>query len=121
MFAKKLFAPKYIVAFIFAICIWVLVGVYFLNSETPKEKQILDDIAIMAAVDLLTDFPSEKPIIATINQADIVASNKPFYAGAQDGDKLIIFPKSEQAIIYSPNRNVIVNAGPFVVSAGNYN
>lgn len=112
---RKIFAPKYIVVFIFAICILVLVGVYFFNSQTPKEKQILDDMAIMAAVDLLTDFPSEKPIIATINQADIVANNKPFYTGAQDGDKLIIFPRSEQAIIYSISRNAIVNSGAFAV------
>lgn len=121
MFGKKLFASKYIVAFIFVICVLILVGVYFFNSQTPKEKQILDDVAIMAAVDLLTDFPAEKPIIATIHQADIVASDKPFYAGAQDGDKLIIFPKSQQAIIYSISRNVIVNYGPFVIGGINSN
>ncbi len=115
MFGRKLFAPKYVVAFIIAICILILVGVYFYSQKTPKEKQILDNVAIMAAVGALIDVPTEKPIIATINQADIVANNKPFYAGAKDGDKLIIFPKSAQAIIYSPDRNAIINSGPFVI------
>jgi hypothetical protein len=62
--------------------------------------------------------PNEAPIIATINQPDVLVKEQLFYAGSNVGDKLIIFPQAQKAIIYSPGRNVIVNSGPFVVNSG---
>ncbi|MCU0660002.1 MAG: hypothetical protein MUD00_00045 [Candidatus Pacebacteria bacterium] len=38
--------------------------------------------------------------------------SKHFFKGAQKGDKLVVFPTTGKAIIYSPERDIIVNVGP---------
>lgn len=118
MISKKLFSKNYILTFIFFLLICWLVF-FVVTYKTPKEKQILNDSQLLEIVAQLTLVPLERPVITTINQATILNATKPFYKGVKDGDKLIIFPKSETAIIYSPDRKVIINSGPFVLGPGN--
>ena len=57
----------------------------------------------------------EQPVLATIVDVDELVKREPFYAGAQNGDIVLMFQKNLKAIIYSPERNVIVNVGPIYV------
>jgi hypothetical protein len=52
------------------------------------------------------------PMVATVARAESLIAEQPFYAGVENGDKLIIFEQSRKAIIYSPSRDIIVNVGP---------
>lgn len=57
---------------------------------------------------------AEKPVLATIIDADKLSLEDPFYAGAEDGDKLLIWSAERRAIIYSPSRDIVVNMGPII-------
>ena len=55
---------------------------------------------------------NEVPQVAEIRDAALAAKEQLFYAGAQNGDKILIYLNSRKAIVYSPARNIIVNVGP---------
>ena len=55
---------------------------------------------------------NELPQMAEIRDATLAAKEQPFYAGAQNGDKILIYVSLRKAIIYSPTRDIIVNVGP---------
>lgn len=54
----------------------------------------------------------EEPVIATINDADSLIKDQVFYKGSSNGDVVLVYQKAAKAIIYSPERNLIVNVGP---------
>jgi hypothetical protein len=93
-------------------------GIYSARHASPEQKQATENVRLMQSVGKLMIVPNEQPIIATINQADVLVKEQAFYNGSQNGDKLVIFPKAQKAVIYSPSRNVIVNSGPFVINSG---
>ena len=53
--------------------------------------------------------------MATVVNADALKVEQPFYRNVVNGDRVLIFGESQQAIIYSPSRDMIVNMGPVVV------
>lgn len=57
----------------------------------------------------------EVPTTATIVDAEALIAEQEFYRGSQDGDQVLIYTQNEQAIIYSPSRDIIVNVGPVVL------
>lgn len=52
------------------------------------------------------------PIIYTIEDPAILIKEQSFFIGSERGDKLLLYPNIAKAVIYSPLRNLIVNAGP---------
>jgi hypothetical protein len=54
----------------------------------------------------------EEPIVATITDAAALAKEQAFYSGAKNGDVVLIYQKAMKAVVYSPERNIIVNSGP---------
>ena len=52
--------------------------------------------------------PDEEPLVNTVTDAEKVRG-EPFYAKAQNGDKVIVF--SNRAILYSPTQDKIVEVG----------
>ena len=55
---------------------------------------------------------AEKPSVVEIKNSDQLRSEQPFYQGAKDGDFLLIYTDAKKAIIYSLQRDIIINAGP---------
>lgn len=97
---------------------------YFINYQNAK-KQILylstpeawEELAKKEVDSLLDNIgrhiilkKGEDPMIATISDIDSLISEQEFYKDAKNGDKLIIY--SDRAIIYDPDKDVIVNVGP---------
>jgi hypothetical protein len=80
------------------------------------EKQIEENLKLIEQVGRLMVVPNEEPIVATINEAELLRKEQPFYAAVSNGDKLIIFPKNQKAVIYSPTKNIIINSGPFTIN-----
>ena len=77
------------------------------NNDTQPDTQ---SAAGRAAKHLL--LPEEKPVVIEIkNSADLI-KEQAFYAGAQDGDILLIYAAAKKAVIYSPARDIIINVGP---------
>ena len=88
--------------------------------QTPEAQEQ----AKQAEVDLLLEAVSkhmilpenEVPIAAEITDRDSLAAEQNFYKNAQNGDQLLVYIQNQQAIIYSPSRDIIVNVGPIVLS-----
>lgn len=85
------------------------------NASTTAQSQAEMEKAIKELEDKigkLIILPKETPTVATILDAKKLIAEQPFYAGAENGDQLLVYPKSQKAIIYSPSRNMLVNVGP---------
>lgn len=86
-------------------------------SESPSTEEHIDPEikkeieAIIQQVSRLILLPSEQePVIATIQNAEVLASQQAFYQSAVDGDKLLVYP--QKALIYRPTENKLINVGP---------
>ena len=84
------------------------------QQVADKEVQALLD-KIKAHMVLPED---EKPTVATISDIDTLVSTQPFFQGAANGDKVLVYSKANKAIIYSPDRDVVVNVGNIQVDTG---
>lgn len=62
---------------------------------------------------------NDEPVVATVDDPSALIKQQAFFAGSLKGDVVLIFPKTQRAILYSPSRNKIVNAGPVI--SGNQN
>ena len=69
--------------------------------------------AILAKLSKHMPLPTNDSVtIYTIQDPKSLAVQQPFFEGASAGDLLIIFPKTGEAIIYSPSKDAIVHIGP---------
>lgn len=57
----------------------------------------------------------EQPTVATVTDVDELKRQQPFFEKAINGDKVIIYVNSHKAIIYSPEKDIIVNVGTLLV------
>jgi hypothetical protein len=81
------------------------------EEVAKKEVQELTD-----RLGKLTLLPEEDPVVATILDSQFLSTQSAFYKQAENGDKLVVYPKAQKAYIFSPTKNIIVNAGPLIVN-----
>ncbi len=82
-------------------------------TEYAKEEAQL----LITKVGKLIELPAgEEPTIATVSDAAKL-SEQPFFAKAQNGDKVLIFTQARKAILYRPATNKIIEVAP--VNIGN--
>jgi hypothetical protein len=104
----------------------IVVGAYYAyawytspeNTLVREEKRNKEIVLDLRKIILL---PSEEPAIYDIQDPILLMQSQPFFAGSQEGDKLIIFTQTAKAIIYSPDRDVIVNIGPVTADPSQQN
>ncbi len=81
-----------------------------LNSKSASSADIQNK-EIIAAVGKLFELPAnEQPTIATVSDKTKLA-DQPFFAKAQNGDKVLIYSQNKQAILYRPSLNKIISIG----------
>ena len=80
-----------------------------LNQEQTK--------ALLAKIGQLLVLPqNEEPVVATIQDVEVLASTQDFYKDAENGQKLVVYSAARKAIIYDEAKNKLVNVGPLVVT-----
>lgn len=72
---------------------------------------------LVSQVGKLIDLPNEQPTIATVVDAEALRSQA-FFAKAEKGDKVLIYPNAKKAYLYSPALNKIIEVGPVVIGSG---
>lgn len=81
------------------------------DKEIARLEKIIGKLIILPA--------DEKPVLATIKDATALAAQQPFFAGSQNGDKLLVYSKARKAFIYSDATGKLVNVGPIVYDQNN--
>ncbi len=80
------------------------------NLEAEKETESLVD-SLGKLMELPTD---ETPTVATVLDIEKL-KDQPFFAKAQNGDKLLAYTNTMQAILYRPSNNKIINVAPLMI------
>jgi len=78
--------------------------------------QVKNEPSVLAANDVnglieevgkFMTLPNETPTVATVSDVSKLA-NQEFFSEAENGDKVIIFPKAQKAILYRPSSKKII-------------
>jgi hypothetical protein len=83
------------------------------NSAPAVSKQVNDTINQVAKLVIVP--ANETPTVATVLNADKLKSQS-FFANAKNGDKVLVYAKEKQAILYRPSTNQIVTMSTVTVS-----
>lgn len=82
------------------------------ESLLSKSAQSDNQQTLISEVGKLIDLPTgEQPTVATVSDV-IKLRSQSFFAHAQNGDKVLIYTKAQEAILYDPFANKIVEVGP---------
>lgn len=83
------------------------------NLSSEEQKRQVE--GVIASVGKLMLLPKDDaPVLARVEDPDALVKQQAFFTGAEKGDTLLIFPKAQRAILYSPSRNLIINSGPII-------
>ena len=74
-----------------------------------EKKEILDKMKQHILL------PDEEAVIAIIFNSTEMKQQDPFFAQAEDGDKVVFFVQARKVYIYSSEKDLIINAGPIYV------
>lgn len=83
------------------------------GQQTAAQREIEEVVRRIQKHILVPE--GELPVMATVVDAEELIREQPFYRGAQDGDKVLLYLEIQRAIIYSPERDIIVNVGPLIL------
>jgi len=116
--AKTVFAPNklgWAIIIVFILLIVVIPSYYFYNqyqknqlSQNPNDSANIQAQNLIDKVGMLIELPvNEQPRIATVNDKNQLPLN-PFFAKAQNGDKVLIYDIAKKAFLYRPSINKII-------------
>lgn len=95
-------------------------GVYFFTKyqgaqdalKNPQKAAQEETKALVAKVSQLIELPQgEEPTVATIQDKNKL-KDQPFFAKAENGDKVLIYTKAQKAILYRPSINKVIEVAP---------
>jgi len=94
-------------------------GIYYIATNKPEllglskgQEAVQAEIdMLIAEVGKLIALPQdERPTIATVTEVDKI-KDQPFFANAQNGDKVLIYTNAKKAILYRPSEKKIIEVG----------
>lgn len=85
---------------------------YYLLTQDPQQVAQSEAKRLVSEVSRLVVLPAEEtPTIATVSDPEALKSQA-FFAGSEKGDKVLIYTKSQKAILYRPSINKIIQIAP---------
>ncbi|HWY79136.1 MAG TPA: LytR C-terminal domain-containing protein [Candidatus Sulfotelmatobacter sp.] len=86
------------------------------QDQLNKSTQADDQAALIIEVGKLIVLPTgEQPNIATVSDITKL-QRQPFFLHARNGDKVLVYPKAQEAILYDPMISKIVEVGPVAMT-----
>lgn len=86
--------------------------------SNPQAAAQAESQSLVAKIGQLIDLPSgETPTVATVVDVNKLQS-QPFFAKAQNGDKVLLYAQAKQAILYRPSTNKIIQVAPINIGSG---
>jgi len=96
---------------------------YFYNQlQQDPQVQVQEEIdKLVAQVGELLVLPEgEAPTIATVSDVNLLG-DQPFFANANNGDRVLIYTSARKAILYDPIANKIVEIAPIILGENQIN
>lgn len=88
------------------------------NTPAAVNSQVSGLLSRLGKIMVLPE--NETPTVATVLHADKL-KDQTFFAQARDGDKVVVYSKEKEAILYRPSTNQIVTVSGVNVSTGSGN
>ena len=113
-----------ILAVFFLLVLSFGIAFYFYNQYTklklaPQQYSQAEAEKVVIAVGKLMILPTnEEPTVATVSNPEQLR-DQPFFAHAETGDKVLIYATAGKAILYNPDKNMIVEVAPIDLSGQN--
>lgn len=109
---KKKYAFIAVIILIFALLPSIYFYKQYKNSQNPTTKTQNEVADLVAKIGKLYVLPqNENPTVATVSDKNKL-KDQPFFANAENGDKVLIYTKSQKAILYRPSINKIIEVAP---------
>lgn len=101
------------------VALFVASGYFYLQYQKIKKNPEIvtkqETEALVEQAGKLIDLPKdETPQVATVLDKDKL-KDQPFFANAQNGDKILIYTKAKKAIVFRPKENRLINVGPIAI------
>lgn len=92
------------------------------NSRLSDPQQAAQQEAnrLKSDVAQLIELPNETPTIATVVDVEKLKTQA-FFANAQNGDRVLLFPQAKKAILYRPTTKKIIEVAPINIGSGTTN
>ena len=85
------------------------------NPQALVQKQSND---LITKVGVLMKLPAgETPTVAAVSDAAAAKKQSPFFANAANGDKVLLYVKAGEAILYRPSTNKIILVAPLTFNS----
>lgn len=86
------------------------------NPEFAEQQAEQENQALLNKVGKLMELPDGEAVVATVSDKTKL-EDQPFFAKAENGDKVLIFSESSMAIIYRESTDKIINSGPIAITS----
>ena len=83
------------------------------NVKNSNAQAELTDLKSKLAAHMM--LPSEEPTLATVTDKSKL-EGQPFFQGAENGDKVLIFTQAKRAVLYRPSSDRIIDVVPVNVT-----
>jgi len=112
--------PGFVILLLGAIVLLLAVGLYASfaprSSNDPAYTSQSDIDSLVAHVGSLILLPQgEVPTIATVTDLDAL-KGQAFFANAVVGDKVLMYPKAQEAVLYDPSQDKVIQIAPLTVT-----
>lgn len=81
-----------------------------------KAKMSQDDAACLQQLAQIMVLPEENPVMSQIVDVSTL-KDKPFFAQAQNGDKIVLYQQAQKAILYRPATRQVVEVMPLTMDS----
>ena len=82
----------------------------------PEEAAKAENSKLLREVSKFMILPDEEPQVATVLDKEKLL-DQPFFANAENGDKILAYPKAQKAILYRPSIGKIIEVAPLNISS----
>lgn len=93
---------------------------YLQYQKVKRNPNIIAQQEIKSVVSVIgkyMDLPSdEEPTLATVTDKEKL-KDQPFFKNAQNGDKVLIYPKAAKAILFRPSTGRVIEFAPLILGA----
>jgi hypothetical protein len=84
-----------------------LLGINTTNESTDEVSEVE---RLVTEVGQIIALPDELPTVATVTDAELT-KEQPFFANAQNGDRVLIYSSAKKAYLYRPSEKRIIEVG----------